>query len=207
MSWLEPLTKGSLMGFALAFLIGPVFFALIRVSMEKGLRAASVFAAGIAASDVVALSLSYFLIAGLSDKPWFGSILGYVGGAILCTFGLVDFFRKPKIKDPQKIRFSGPLSLLGKGFLLNAINPFVYLFWIGIVAAVKTDKHMDGTGHLVFFTSMIATVFLTDVLKSWAATHLSKLLSERVLSLVTKVLGIGLFLFGLRMIWFGASGH
>jgi len=207
MDWMHPVIKGMMMGVALAFLIGPVFFALIRVSIEKGFRAASVFAAGIAASDVVALSLSYFLIAGLSGEPWFGSALGYIGGAIMCSFGVVDFFRKPSIKKVEKIRTSGHLSLLLRGFLLNAINPFVYLFWIGIVAAAKTDKHLDSTGHLVFFSSMILTVYLTDLLKSWAATHLSNFLSEKVLYYVTKVLGIGLFAFGLRLIWYGASGQ
>lgn len=78
-------------------------FALIRLSLEKGVRPASIFAAGTAASDILALGLAYFLIAGFSENPHYKSILGWTGGIIMIIFGIVDIIKNRS--SPLAIRF------------------------------------------------------------------------------------------------------
>ncbi|MBK7233163.1 MAG: LysE family transporter [Saprospiraceae bacterium] len=199
--------RGVLLGFILAFLIGPVFFALIRLSLEKGVRPASIFAAGTAASDILALGLAYFLIAGFSENPHYKSILGWTGGIIMIIFGIVDIIKKPIKSTGDTILSNRWYSLFLKGFILNLVNPFVYIFWIGIVASLSIDKTLNGNDHSILLLSMIITVYLTDLLKAWMAFRISHLITDKTLLLISRILGIGLIAFGLRLIWFGSTGR
>jgi len=206
MDLLQLIFRGVLLGFILAFLIGPVFFALIRVSLEKGVKSASIFAAGTAMSDILALCLAYFLMAGFSENPHYKAILGWTGGIIMIIFGVVDIVKKPIKSTGDTIISNRWYSLFLKGFILNLVNPFVYIFWVGIVASLSIDKALDGNDHFILLLSMIITVYLTDLLKAWMAFRISYLITDKTLLLLSRILGIGMIAFGLRLIWFGCSG-
>jgi len=49
-----------LIGFFMAFMIGPVFFMLIQTSILKGARAAIVFDLGVILGDISFILLSYY---------------------------------------------------------------------------------------------------------------------------------------------------
>ena len=47
-----------LLGFGLAFMVGPVFFTLIETSITKGVRAALTFDLGVVLADIMFISIS-----------------------------------------------------------------------------------------------------------------------------------------------------
>ena len=47
------ITQGIVLGVILSFLIGPVFFLLLKLSMEQGQRQAAIFDIGVIASDEI----------------------------------------------------------------------------------------------------------------------------------------------------------
>ena len=49
-----------LLGFGLAFMVGPVFFTLIETSITKGVRAAITFDIGVVLADIMFITISYF---------------------------------------------------------------------------------------------------------------------------------------------------
>ena len=49
-----------LLGFGLAFMVGPVFFTLIETSITKGFRAALTFDLGVVLADTMFITVSYF---------------------------------------------------------------------------------------------------------------------------------------------------
>ncbi|MBC7413047.1 MAG: LysE family transporter, partial [Bacteroidia bacterium] len=61
---IKSITEGIVLGIILSFLIGPVFFLLLKLSMEQGQRQAAIFDIGVIASDVIVILLAYF---GLSE--------------------------------------------------------------------------------------------------------------------------------------------
>lgn len=198
--------NGILFGLLLTIFIGPVFFALIQTSIEKGFVSGIFMALGIALSDTVYISITYFGLSQVINPENVNAGLGIVGGLIMMGFGLVSYFKpinsveaKGEIQPKQKKKFLRPVI---KGFLLNGINPSVFVFWIGISSMATVNYGYSGSVAIVFFASIIATVFLTDIVKSFVAHKLKKLLTYKFMSLMNKTVGIALFLFGLRLFYF-----
>ena len=132
------------LGFFLAFMIGPVFFIILETSITKGFRAAVVFDLGVIFSDVLFVLLAYFssyqLLENLSNQPG----LYVFGGTLLTAYGIITFLKKNKDKQdkstliPEKINY---VELFVKGFLLNAINIGVLVFWLGPVSYTHLRAH------------------------------------------------------------------
>ncbi len=81
-----------LLGFGLAFMVGPVFFVLLETSVVKGFRAALVFDTGVLLSDTLFIFTAYYgsktLLVKLKDDPR----LFLIGGIILIFYGLYTVF-------------------------------------------------------------------------------------------------------------------
>ncbi|QWX83626.1 LysE family translocator [Cellulophaga sp. HaHaR_3_176] len=190
------------LGFFLSFMIGPVFFVLLETSATKGFRAALSFDFGVIIADIVFLVIAYFssfqLLENLSNQPG----LYVFGGVILLVYGIVTFKKKQvKMRDENvKVTSGTYVSLFIKGFLLNFINIGVLVFWLGIIIIVGPSLDNDGERIMVFFGTMLASYFVTDLIKILLAKQLRKKLTPRRIFLVKKGLGVVLIICGLVLI-------
>src|ERR1700750_2775593 len=106
---IEAIISGIGFGLVLTFLTGPVFFALIKTSIEKGFHAGVAMALGVVTSDMV------FIGAILFGSEFFDfsidpRILGYVGSGILFIIGLYYIFKKADISyknNTKKVKRAG----------------------------------------------------------------------------------------------------
>jgi threonine/homoserine/homoserine lactone efflux protein len=192
------------LGFFLAFMIGPVFFVLIETSVTKGFRAAITFDLGVIAADIIFIGLAYFssfqLLENLSNQPG----LYVFGGAILTVYGLTIFLKKTKhnelkaqLSNSFKVNY---IELFIKGFLLNFINIGVLIFWLGIIIVTGPSLDNDINRFYVFFGSLIAAYFITDVFKIVLAKQLKKQLTLKRILKIKKLLGVILIICGLVLI-------
>ena len=192
------------LGFFLAFMIGPVFFVLIETSVTKGFRAAITFDLGVIAADIIFIGLAYFssfqLLENLSNQPG----LYVFGGAILTVYGLTIFLKKTKhnelkaqLSNSFKVNY---IELFIKGFLLNFINIGVLIFWLGIIIVTGPSFDNDINRFYVFFGSLIAAYFITDVFKIVLAKQLKKQLTLKRILKIKKLLGVILIICGLVLI-------
>ena len=200
---------GLILGITLATLFGfgPALLALVQTSINRGFKAAVSLAFGVFLSDLFLVLLSFEGVIQVVEQPKNKLIFGIVSGLILIVFGIITYIRKPKtkaeeiiIKDPKTITY------ILKGFFLNVANPFIWIFWMGTMVAVTSNYEKDEQAILTMFTVTLATVFLSDTLKSYLAGKLKPLLTERLLTLINSIAGIGLMLFGIalmiRAFWF-----
>ena len=165
------------LGFFLAFMIGPVFFIILETSITKGFRAAVVFDLGVIFSDVLFVLLAYFssyqLLENLSNQPG----LYVFGGTLLTAYGIITLLKKNKDKQdkstiiPEKINY---MELFVKGFLLNAINIGVLVFWLGLIIVVGPNLNGNPKRFLLFFSVLLLTYFITDVFKIILSKRLKK---------------------------------
>ncbi len=201
---LEYILEGLVLGLTLATLLGPIFVVLINTSMNYGARSGLVVGSGIWVSDLLFILFAYFFIHKIQhyvEDVQFKYWVGNLGGFILITMGIGQFFKKPDIK---KIEFSSKymrnLGFFGKGFVVNTLNPFTFVFWFGVIGSkLLQSKHED---HLVMVMCAIilGMIVFTDSIKVIGAKWLSGKLKPDILLYVNKVAGLLLIVGGFLLI-------
>lgn len=192
------------LGFFLAFMVGPVFFVLIETSITKGVRAAIAFDIGVIVADIIFIAIAYLssfqLLENLSNLPG----LYVFGGTILSVYGLIVLIKKPSEKEIENeinntTKANYP-QLFVKGFLLNFINIGVLVFWLGVVVVTGPSLENSANRFIVFFSALMITYFLTDLIKIVLAKQLKKKLTPKIIVKTKKILGGLLLIFGLALI-------
>ncbi|MFY0653254.1 MAG: LysE family transporter [Cyclobacteriaceae bacterium] len=199
------LTLGTLTGLGLAISTGPVFLTLIQVSVSKGFQKSIFFILGVSTADLSMLMISWFGLYKL-DLGIEEALLKLLGGIALIIFGATFIYQKkeaPKelivLSNERKKRKSGSMQNAGlfmKGLLINAINPIVWAFWLGI-SQLSVSKFGDATDQFVYFLGILSVVLLTDITKGYYAQKLSPFLSSKFLRYFN--LGIGIVLIGIGL--------
>jgi threonine/homoserine/homoserine lactone efflux protein len=201
---MDLLWQGIKIGLILCFMIGPVFFALLQTAVEEGVRAAAMVGAGIWTSDLAYILLVYFGLTFVKQYTESGQIevaIGVVGTLLFIIFGLVALLTPPKnllLPDDQLYqRSSSYFSLYLKGFLLNVFNPFTIFLWIGIMSTILIDQELSSGKAVTFFTGIIATVIITDLLKIVLSKRIRNIIQPKHLIWIRKGTGIALLSFGI----------
>lgn len=205
---LNSVVEGIGLGITLAILTGPVFFALLQTSIRHGFFSGISFAIGVLISDATLIGLSFFGALQLINQPKNNFIIGLIGGTILIMFGLFNIYQKqplsPQNQQNELLKGAphGNYFLIAlKGFAINIINPFVIIFWIGVVS-VESARYDFSPIHMSFlFVSTLLTVFGTDVLKALGARKITALLSPQTLLWVNRLAGVILMIAGISLIW------
>ena len=204
MNFLE-IKEAVIIGFFLAFMIGPVFFMLIQTSIVKGARAAISFDLGVVLGDVVFILIAYYgsksLLERIKDDPR----LFYIGGLILLVYGIITYLDKSQkraIQDetlvlPEKTNY---IKLFIQGFLLNFINVGVLAFWLGMIVVVGPNLEMNPSKIFNYFTIILVSYFVTDIGKIVLAKQLKKKLTPAVIYKIKRAMGILLMIFGVALI-------
>ena len=189
---LESVFEGIKLGLLLSMMIGPVFFALLTTSMDHGFKQAAILAFGVLMSDLVYVISTYFGVHFLSQFPLIEKSLGYLGGMILIGFGL-SYIRKKETNAQERETkpVSSSKSFL-KGFGINGINPFVFLFWISIASMVTVKESWEASQISLFYGALLLTVFGIDLTKGFLASQLAHLVTPRVRRFLN--IGVGLLI-------------
>ncbi len=195
------LVSGIGLGLAIAILVGPVFFLIINTAINKGFIQAFFVALGVAICDSFYILLLYFGF-NLFEKSYLtDDVLKIAGGVLLIIYGLVMVFKKVKIDTKQLISSSkkDKMEFFVKGFLLNAFNPSVILFWMASVSAASIQMQYNGWYILLFFTCCVLTILLTDILKIYLSVKLSNKITPRILYIINVISGIAMILYGIYL--------
>lgn len=197
------LFKGILFGLLLAVMLGPVFFALIQNSIVKGLKAGVTMALGIAVADISYIVLMYFSVKLFKDNPTVSVAFGAFGGLIILITGIMSITKKNfDLSGEIKTNKRGMMKQFFKGFVLNGINPFVLLYWLGVMTLVTVNYAYTKTEVITFFCAIIGTLILTDMTKVVLAQKLRNFITEKRLRIMNRGVGVALILFSLRLFYF-----
>lgn len=199
--------EGILLGLTLAtfFGFGPAFFALVQTSIHRGFNAAALLAVGIFMNDLLMVVLCLMgavqIITEPSNYLWFG----ISSSIILMIFGMVTYTRK--VREPREdadeamelpVKVSGPnwITYIAKGFFMNIVNPFVWIFWVGVVVGISARMGGDEVKLTTFFSGTLITILASDLLKAYGAYAIKGFFTTKMISLMNKIAGIGLMIFG-----------
>ncbi len=197
--------EGVILGLTLAifFGFGPALVALIQTSIHRGLWPAFQLAFGIFLSDAVLVALGFIGAVKIFNE--FKTELGFVGGIILILFGFVTYRRKVHLDiegNSSAVKNNGPgfLTYVFKGFLINFTNPFIWIFWMGVVVGFTTNYEGDEILLFSFFASALGTVFFMDLLKSFSAYQIKRYIQTHNIVWINRFAGVGLVLFGIYLV-------
>ncbi|MBC8343619.1 MAG: LysE family transporter [Bacteroidetes bacterium] len=203
----EVLIEGIVLGLTLTIMIGPVFFAHLQTSIYKGFWAGTYLLIGIVLNDIALIYLSFLGTAQLLDNHNNRLILGFIGGIVLIIFGVVSYLKKVRFRDMRptevSLNTSGIIKYLVKGFMLNVANPFVWIFWIGVVALVSSNFNQHGNYYrdiFIFFSIVMGIYTVLNLLKGILAFRIKRLIKPRSILFINKLVGVLLVFFGLLLI-------
>lgn len=207
---LEDVLSAIPLGFFMAFLIGPVFFALLETSAIKGFRAALALDLGVILADIIFLLAAYFMTSSILNKLKDDPGLYIFGGSILAIYGIVSFVQTrktylkeidPKVLIVQKNNYP---ALFIKGFLLNFINIGVLGFWLGLIVVFSPQLENDTNRIITFFSTVLITYFIIDLCKIVLAKSLNRYLTPHRIFLLKRLIAIIMIICGAVLIFKGA---
>ncbi len=197
-----------LIGFFMAFMIGPVFFMLIQTSILKGARAAIVFDMGVILADITFILIAYYGSRSLLEKIKDDPRLFFIGGLVLVIYGLITYFDKENKKEAIEtsktievpIVKNNYLKLFLKGYFLNFINIGVLAFWLGTVLVIGPTLKMNQNSIFTYFSVIILGYLATDLGKIFLAKQLKDKMTPNIIFRVKKIMGIILIICGVFLI-------
>lgn len=201
---MEIILNGVKFGVVLAFLVGPVFFTIIQVSIENGFWNGLMVTLGVSVSDTIYVLICYFGLVQLINDPQFRMWMAYVGGTILILFGAYQVLVKSRKKASAEFKQEEKRPFYRyflKGFIINGLSPSVFIFWVGTISLASIDfGYLKGSQFFIFFSALLGTVLVTDILKAYLAGKLRTLVTPRFLMIMNIVLGTVLIILGTRLI-------
>jgi putative Mn2+ efflux pump MntP len=168
---------------------------------------------------------------GLLSNPKSQSFIGVIGGIILIVYGSFNLYSKPpkteaQIDDPNAInhlnietevpkaekklldklpktseRLPSAFLLGLKGFFINLLNPFVWIFWTATSTTVGSKFEFSYLKIVVFFTFTLGVILSTDLLKAFISEKIKRFLTARLMKIVNMISGVILIGFGFYLIY------
>ncbi len=209
MAILDAIIKGVLLGMIMAISVGPTLFAVLRYSLHHSYRAGFAFIVGVSLSDILFVLLANFAASWLEVLIRYETRIAYLGGGLLVIMGLVGFLRPFTPRRPNRLQKpiskSRYLAIGASGFLINSLNPGVFITWLLAAAATA---HAGSAYRIALFGSCLGLILCLDLVKVFLADAIRRKLTLRRMFYIQKFSalclgGIGLMLivsayFGIR---------
>ncbi|GAA4921324.1 LysE family translocator [Mucilaginibacter defluvii] len=186
-------------GLILTFITGPVFFSLIKVSIERGFQAGVAFALGVVSTDVVFVGAILFGSQLVDITPQTKIYAGVVGSVILLGVGIYYIFKKADVNyknsTPSKLKRTGYFL---KGFFMCIFNPTILFHWMMVIGTASTTYH-EGIPNrqlkiAIMFLTVLIVQFGLDTLKAFYANKLRDRISVTLVHKLNQVAGIALII-------------
>ncbi|MEO6357991.1 MAG: LysE family transporter [Ferruginibacter sp.] len=186
----------------LIFSVGPVAFTILKQSINNGRGGGFSFVAGVWLSDILLVLLSNVFTEWVAELMDFKKVIGFTGSCLLIAMGIYYlFFKKIHIKeDENKIVITARThaKLVVSGFFINTLNPALLLFWLTTATALAVTHTINQ--RIVIFATCLIINSAADILKVILAGKLRSKLNEKNISLINKISGLILVLFGMVII-------
>lgn len=192
---MNPILKGLLIGFGTSLFVGPVFFTLLKNSIQESKFNGFITALGIIISDIlvalICLIFSKEFLVNYVNQTSFQII----SALIIAFFGITILYKPIQIvSNSAQSSKSKSIKPLAQGFSINFINPSVFVIWIGFITLARQTF----TGQIdvyKFIIGILLGIFSTDLLKVIGASFLTNHINQHNLDLLSKVIGILLLVF------------
>lgn len=199
----EALLKGLTFGLILSISVGPVLFSIIKQSLNNGHRGGMTFVLGVSASDITLVLICNIFTELFISISHHETEIRISGCIFLITMGLFYlFFKKVKLNPGGQpglnFRKRDYAQTFLSGYLMNTLNPSVFIFWIYV--STQVVGHTIGERTVAFITCLV-WMLGTDVLKVFLAGKIRNRLTPHNIHILNKINGALLIIFGIALVW------
>ncbi len=200
---IEAVLKGLGFGLLLSIAVGPVLFSIIKQSLNNGHRGGFAFIIGVSISDITLLLISNVFTELFNSMKAYKTEVGIAGCVFLVTMGIYFlFFKKVKVneqgKQVFKFRKRDYAKIFFSGFLMNTLNPGIFIFWITTSTAVITHTIKE---RIIIFATCLIFMLSADFFKVMLAGKIRNRLTPHNIHIINRINGIILIVFGIALIW------
>jgi threonine/homoserine/homoserine lactone efflux protein len=200
---LEVMLKGFTFGLLLSLSVGPVLFSIIKQSLNNGHRGGFAFIFGVSASDITLVLVSNVFTELFNSLKVYKTEIGVAGCFFLVSLGTYFlFFKKVKVNEEGKqvFKFSKRdyAKIFFSGYIMNTLNPAVFIFWITTSTAVIIHTVNE---RIIIFTTCLVWMLGADIFKVLLAGKIRNRLTPHNIHIINRINGIILIVFGFALIW------
>ncbi len=199
---IESIISGIGLGIVLSFVTGPVFFALIKTSIEKGFYAGMALSGGVLLSDIFYVALSIYGSSFIAFESKYRLPIAITGSFVLLIIGFYYLFKKVKINYESNTSKKYHTGYFFKGFLMCIFNPSLLIYWISVTSSIVTVRGQIEPSEIIpFFGSILVTQFSMDTVKAYYANKLRYRIKVKTIVRLNKIAGILILLFAAKIIY------
>lgn len=194
-----------LLGLSLAAPIGPVNAAQLDRGIKFGFLHSWLVGIGAMIADGIYMLIVYLGLVTFIDAPFVQTFLWLFGAFVLVYTGIESFISAGKI-DIKNTRNREPLyRAFFSGFMMSLTNPLTILFWLGIYGSILARTASTATKNelILYSSAIIVGLLLWDLTMATVSSSFRKVLTSRLLILISAISGLSLIGFG---IYFGYQG-
>ncbi len=185
--------EGLLMGVALSLMLGTVFFALLRNSIQYGHKTGVYIASGVIVCDILFIALGLLSHGFALFLKTYQTSVSIVGGIILIIMGIFMIVKAhPKMVEGKLIseKSKSKWYYFFHGFLLNLVNPVNFFSWLTISTMLTVRFNYTITDKLYFFAASLVSIFFVELLIAFGASKIKRLITPQVLKRINQVSGL-----------------
>jgi threonine/homoserine/homoserine lactone efflux protein len=181
---------GFLAGLILQIAIGPVFFFILNLSLQRTIIDGLSAVVAVTIVDYFFITLAVLGVGQLLEKPRIKLGLGITSSIVLILFGIImilSIHQTSPMVTPNSVIESNYLASFIAAFLLTISSPLTIVFWTSLFAA-KAIERGYAQNQLIFFG--LAAGLATLVFLGASVTLLSSIRASIPLMLL-KICNIG----------------
>lgn len=202
--------KGIALGLLLCISVGPVIFSIIKQSINNGHKGGFFFIAGVSASDVTIVMVCNLFSALFQSAMDHERLIGIAGSIFLVCLGTYNcFFKKSEVTPAADVstkvfRKRDLAGIFFSGYLMNTLNPGVFIFWFAAAASIIADAKLETHPiqyRIIVFATCLIFVLLTDILKVLGANKIRSKLTPGNIHIINRISGLIMIGFGVVLAW------
>jgi threonine/homoserine/homoserine lactone efflux protein len=198
---IEVIILGLGVGLISSFVTGPVFFAMIKTSIEKGFRAGFALASGVIISDIILIGLVLFGTQLFTYQAEFDKYVGIVGGLFVLGVGLYYLLARSKLyRETEGENLVRRRSYVLKGFLMCILTPSTLMFWVIVSGIISVKLNNLTYEKIICFGFAMLTQISIDGLKTYYAAKLGHRIEDNTLRLLNRIAGLIIIGFAIWLI-------
>ncbi len=185
------LAHGLATGLILQIAIGPVFFFIANLALQKTLYAGLVAVAAVTIVDYLYILLAILGVGKLLEREKTKKILGLISSAVLVFFGLLiimNLLGNSSIMGESQHDPGTLMATFFAAFALTISSPLTIVFWTGLFSVKAIEKNYSRSELLIFGLAaglatvlfLSTTVIILTVLKASIPPALVKSLNIAV---------------------------